>query len=164
MTLLFFIFSFAILNLGRGRKFFNLTDSTVVGRLISTFLMAMVVSFYSIVDLPQAAILFAWSWFSLMLWCTPGWNRYWSAAIGHEQIYSRGWGLGALTIRMSLIFPYLIGLMKITNDYSNWLYLLGAFTLALPYYLFGYWYPKNPIPLAEIGTGAILGSLTYSIL
>jgi hypothetical protein len=96
---------FGLLNCARGRLLFGMTTSTVISRIVATAGMAMGVA---AITLDPFAALF--SWLSLMLWCTPAWDAYWSAEIGNDPSHSRLWGLGMMTLRMLLARRAFLGL------------------------------------------------------
>lgn len=149
--------AFAILNRARGSKLFDFTDSTEIGRLVSTGVMSLMTA---LLFLPQNEIVITAqiiTWACLMLWCSFGWDKYWSATIGHDPHHSRLWGLGMLTLRMSIGAPAIIYPAVLSFHPENYWYALGVLTLGLPYYLWGYIYPRAPIPAAEYTVGALLG-------
>lgn len=148
---------YALLNRARGTKLFNLVNSTVIGRLLSTMLMAVSASLAVIPETLLMLEVFGWLWASLMLWCTPAWDKYWSAAIGHDPDHSRLWGLAMMTLRMTLGAPAIIGLAFIINKPLHAYYALGTLFMGLPYYVFGYLRPQKPIDYSEPVVGAILG-------
>lgn len=156
---IFVIPLFAVLNRARGSQFFELLKSTVEGRLVSMGGMAFGASLSMWPNYTRTLEMFIFSWAALMLWCTPAWDAYWSAAIGNEKTRSRLWGLGAMTLRMTLILPYFISLAYFMG--GTYLYALGALTLGSPYYIAGYVYKKAPIMVAEYSVGAIIGIITY---
>lgn len=148
--------AFGFLNRARGSRLFNYCNSTVFTRLVATFGMGLCVLAASA---SYAAAL--WAWASLMLWCTPAWDKYWSEAIGNSQTHSRLYGLMQMTIRQLLILPCFFGLEYITGA-SYWL-SLPALLLGLPYYLSGFLGSSYVITYAEYGVGAIIG-LTIGVI
>lgn len=182
MILVFFSLWFGFWNCARGRKLFGLTDSTEIGRMVAMMMMALAVSVISML-LPEAmAVLFVWSFLTLLLWCSPGWDAYWSVTIGQSappvkafapvdylmalppfnKLKGRLWGLVAFTLRMQLILPYYAGCMWYLGHDDRLIYLPLTLTLALPYYILGLLIPvRYVIPAAEIGTGIIIGALSF---
>lgn len=164
MRLIFFAAIFGILNCARGRKLFDLTNSTVVSRLASTSLMAITASFLQIPDLFMMTNVFIIVFAGLMLWCTPAWDKYWSEEIGNDPNYSRLWGLRDMTFRMLLALPVLITLPIVTHHYGRLPIAAGALLLGLPYYIFGYMkLGRFTIAASEFVVGVILGSLILFI-
>lgn len=159
IVLLLFMVGYAFLNRCRGTHFFNRLDSTFDSRLLATVFMAMFVAFYEFSSPGTMSVIMLYSWVMLMLWCTPAWDKYWSAAIGHDPKHCRLWGLGMMTLRMTLAMPFLIGIAFLSGHPDNVVYAAGAMTLGFPYYFWGYAAPKNPVGMAEYTVGAILGGL-----
>jgi hypothetical protein len=153
--------AFAVLNRARGSQFYELANSTVLGRAISTFLMGVVAAFPFINDLLVFDLMLVWVWGSLMLWATPGWNKYWSAAIGNEIEYSRLWGLGMMTLRQLLAVPCIIGVAIIASNSGFTAYALLPLLFGLPYYIAGWIDPHYNIPFAEYTVGAMLGGAIF---
>ena len=172
---------FGFWNCARGRKLFDLTTSTETGRIVSMTMMALGnVVLHPLT--PDNIIIFIASFATLLLWCSPAWDAYWSVTIGQSQppvkcfapvdfimslppfnkLKGRRWGLVAFTLRMQLILPYFILNMWLLDNFDRLPYLGGALALALPYYILGYILPvRFVIPNAEIGTGLILGALSF---
>lgn len=164
LVIISFIAAFAILNRARGTQLFNATSSTVIGRLVSTLGMSLLTAATASHEPILFATFLAWTWASLMLWCTPAWDAYWSAAIGHDPANSRLWGLTAMTLRMTLAVPSIVGLAYLSAQPFHSIYASGILLMGLPYYLAGYLNPKNPIGMAEPMVGAILGLLIFLTL
>lgn len=153
-----FILWFGFLNCARGRLLFNLTTSTEIARIATSVGMGIATTI-----LTQNIVAGIFTAGALLLWMTPAWDVYWSAEIGNDPKHSRLWGLGAMTIRMSLAIPCLAGLAAIFQ-HSAWP-IAGAVLLSVPYYISGYISPKKYIiPIAEFAVGALLGILIHLIV
>ncbi len=160
MLMIPFALWFGFLNCARGRKLFNTTTSTEVSRLIATLGMVLATGALLMPNVNQMGVVTLWTWATLMLWCSSGWDALWSAAIGDDLNHSRLWGLGALTLRMTLAAPCLIGLAWLTGH--SYTPITGVLLLGLPYYISGYITPrKYVISAAESVTGMLLGGLVY---
>ncbi len=164
MHLAIFMISFAFFNCARGRRFFDLVSSTVEGRLIAMTGMAATVALYYLSEPVLSFEIFSIALITLMLWCTPAWDAYWSAAIGNDPENSRLWGLAAMSGRMLLAIPCIAGLAWITgHDDRSWL-VGGTPLMGLPYYIFGYMkLGKYTIAASELAVGAILGALVFFV-
>lgn len=157
MEALFFIAWFAFWNVARGRRLFNSTDSTVIGRLVATLSMTFAVS-----ALHPSLWLSAFTWSALMLWCTPAWDEQW-----HETITGtakeRLMGLRSLGLRMALAAPAVVGVAILAGNPFAAPYALFTPVLAVPYFVCGYLpLGRFMIPMAEGLTGALLGLLLYN--
>lgn len=163
MYLIPFALLFGFLNCARGRKLFGTTSSTEVGRLVSTFLMSCAIAALLPYNWKLMIEVGAISWALLMLWATPAWDAYWSAEIGHDPIHSRLWGLGMMTLRMSLAMPLLGVLAFIVNEPTHNFYILGLLLMGTPYYITGWFkgFEKWAIATSEFADGAILGTLVF---
>lgn len=172
---------FSFWNCARGRKLFGLTTSTETGRIVSMTMMAFGnVMLHPLT--PDNILIFAASFAMLMLWCSPGWDAYWSVTIGQSTppvaafapvdyimglppfkwLKGRWWGLAAMTLRMQLILPYFVLNMCLLDHFDRLLYLGSALALALPYFIFGCILPvRYVIPAAEIGVGLLIGGLSF---
>lgn len=171
-------------NCARGRKLFNLTTSTEIGRLVSMTMIALAGATLVLPATLPAACVFIWSILALMLWCSPAWDAYWSVTIGQSKppvkcfapvdyimaippfnkLQGRLWGLVAFTLRMQLILPLFIGNMWILHHFGRIEYLPLAAALALPYYVLGYLIRvQYVIPASEFCTGMIIG-LTLALI
>lgn len=148
------VIPFAILNRARGTKLFGKTTSTVIGRLVATWLMALLILFVLAIEGKEALWGGLYAWGTLMLWCTPGWDAEWAATIGNDPIHSRIWGLYHLIIRMQLILPFFLGMAYFFD--TSYFWALGSLTLGLPYYIAGYASKLKPILYAELGVGALI--------
>lgn len=170
---------FALLNRARGSRLYGLTDSTLAGRLIATGLMAAVTAWAS--GGPSAPVL-AWTWASLMLWCSFGWGRYFVAATGgpiaderesrwvdwvmdrlrlptDTPLRRRIWGSVAMGLRQSFLTPSLVGLAILSGHPDRAGFALLTPLLGLCYLPAGFARPRDPIPVAELALGAALGLL-----
>lgn len=184
ITPLVFAAWFGFWNCARGRKLFGLTDSTAIGRIISTCMMAALPAMMLLPDVDSMTLMWGWIWLMLMVWCTPAWDNYWSVTIGDrlppvtcfapvdwlmsefpwDRFKGRIWGLVALTLRMMLILPAFVGEMIYLGHYNRWEWLLCSLLMGIPYYISGYVSPrKYVIAAAEIGTGAIIGIMAFGI-
>lgn len=157
------VIAFAVLNRARGSRLFELTSSTGVSRIVATFLMAAATT--SLVFPDRMLFVMPWVWVSLLVWCTPAWDAYWSAEIGDDPKHSRLWGLGMMTLRMALVMPCLTGLAVLSGHTDRALFANGALLLGLPYYLLGFIVPVGYVIFAsELTVGAILGALVFAII
>src|SRR5262245_52176304 len=93
MTALIVALLFAFLNRARGSRLYGLTDSTALARLVSTHFMGVIAGTLALQQDPgnpaHMAAVTLWTWGTLMLWCTPAWDAYWSAAIGNDPAHGR---------------------------------------------------------------------------
>lgn len=167
-----FATSFAFLNRARGSKLFDLTTSTTVSRLASTFAMAALVMLAS-----GDWLAAAWAWASLFLWAVPEWGKYLGAACGNpineaekgfvpsEWVVgllplrnSRTRGLIGTAVRMSLAVPCGVGIAYLTGG-PMWPALLAP-AMALPYFGLGLVLDSGRAwKYGEYGAGAVLGLL-----
>lgn len=153
--------AFAFLNRARGTRLFNMTGSTVIGRIVSTMSMALIVSLQSIPSTINMVETFFAVFAGLMLWATPHWDSYWSAAIGNDPTHGREWGVDMMGLRGLLIMPTFIALAFLGHQEGWWIGMLGIFQ-GIPYLLAGI--PKNKgyaIPIAEYSWGACMGLMFY---
>ena len=126
-------------------------------------LLAYILALFHHTDIQQAAFIFLWTWASLMLWCSFGWETYTSAAMGFPNGHSRLWGLATTTLRMLLIVPCIAGDALLSHH--SLLPVILSFTLGLPYYLFGYLTPgTNTTRNAELTVGAIISAMIFLVL
>lgn len=152
-------------NCARGRKLFNTTSSTFIGRLVATHFMGLGAMVISLGTPFHMATIMLWTWGTLLLWCTPAWDAYWSAEIGDDPNHSRLWGLAAMSLRMTLAAPCLIGLAYLTGHMDRAGYAAGSLLLGLPYYISGFVSPrKYVISIPETVVGMILGVLIFTIV
>lgn len=176
-------------NCARGRRLFGLTSSTELSRIISMFGISLAVAGMQITSLMHVARLLIWSWTTLMLWCSPSWDRYWSACFGYNTALTqkgwapvdwimariwptpsgghvlRLWGLLAMTLRMSLVVPFFLGLAYIGGS-SLYIAAFAFSLLALTYYISGYVIPTSHYIVAapEWVNGMILFITAYFIM
>jgi hypothetical protein len=180
----------ALLNRARGSKLSGLTTSTVLGRVVCTLAMAISAA-CAITATFKSCVL--WLWFSLMIWCTPAWDNYWSAAIGNltdvnkksfapvdwlmkkipyfSLLYAaagtnrqlRLWGLAAMTLRQLLVVPAVAGYAIMIGRPERAIYAVAALLMGLPYYACGYLCKKNPIAYSELSSGFILGAMLVGV-
>jgi len=104
---------------------------------------------------------FAFTLAGLMLWCTPGWDKYWGAEIGQSP-HTKLWGCVCMFLRQLLILPTFIGLAYINGGNIFWSAM--SCTLWIPYIAWGIIYQKNPIPYAEYMVGAMIGFTIFMIM
>lgn len=161
MLFLAFISAFAFLNRARGTQLFGLTDSTIVGRLVSMMGMALLTSFLFMHNSILMLSAFLGTWAFLMLWCSPLWDKFWNIEIGNSDTHSRLYGLMQMTIRMSLAVPTILFIAGLSGHQFNTFYAFGALTLGFPYYLYGYIRSSNPIPYSEYTVGSMLGTFIW---
>lgn len=157
---LFPVIIFSILNRARGSQIFGLTDSTTMGRVVSSFGMAMIAGF---MDIRHASYIYCWSWLTLFLWMLLGWDKYWSAEIGNDPVHSKGWGIANMLWRMALIIPYFVGLAYISGHSDRVWLAAGSLLFWAPYYIIGSFSKPHVIPWSEYIIGAMIGSLTLLI-
>lgn len=187
MLPLVFILIMAALNRCRGSRFFGYLDSTSEGRILATLGMAVATELLALfhgMNPSSVAVLFLWVWPSLMFWCVWGWGNYFCVVTGKPPAIEREfppvdwimgklklplvtnmqcriWGLIAMTLRQSLAIVPLFGIGLLGHDP---LYSLGASFIGLIYFIAGYAWPRNPILVAELGTGAWLGFLITQMI
>lgn len=155
---------YALCNRARGSQLYGLTDSTVIGRLASTLGMALSNGlFFNLGSIIQMEIA-AWSWASLMLWCTFAWDKFWSAMLGNDPNHSKLWGLGWMALRQSLAVVEVIGGCWLTGNLDRWWLALATPLLAVPYIIYGIVAKKTPILDAELTDGAMLGIINYMVM
>lgn len=159
---------FAIMNRARGSQFFSLTDSTTEGRLLSTFLMtaSALVPFTGFGNPEHQIEVVAAAWALLYVWTVPGWDAYWSAAIGNDPSHSKLWGIGMMTLRQGgLLLPYYAFLSGLTGDWHHMAYAASTLLCGAVY---AFWGAVNKtsavIEYAELTNGAIMGLTTVLIL
>jgi hypothetical protein len=158
---------FALLNRGRGSRFWDTLPSTTISRLAATAGMAILVYPFGLLSggILHAVGMFFWTWAALMFWCVFAWDSFWNAEIGTDPQRSRLWGLGMMALRMTLAVPCLIGLAFLAGQPQHAWLALATPLLGLPYYVFGYLTPgTNVIRNAELAVGALLGFLIYQTL
>ena len=172
-----FMIAFAFLNRARGTRLYNLTNSTVSGRMVSMGCMALLTSLLFVGNALNFCLAFTGVFISLMLWCSFGWDNYWSAAIGNTTDITkkicapvdwimaklpamplRLWGTIAMTLRMTFAMPAIIGVAFLSGNIDHVIYGAGSLLFGLPYFISGAIYPKNPIGMAEYCVGALLGA------
>lgn len=178
---LLIILLFACLNRARGTQLFGLTTSTEAGRLVSMYGMAMLVAFLAFLSSEtdtHALMTFIVSFAGLLLWCTFGWDNYWSAAIGNptditkptfapvDWIMSklpamplRLWGAIAMGLRQSLATPTIAAIACIAGHPEHAIYGLATLFFGFIYMATGYGPNRYAIPIAEPFVGATLGFL-----
>ncbi len=139
---------FGVLNRARGSHLFELTTSTELGRVVATGGMALLLGWHY-----SSFAILLWVWAALLLWCEPGWDKYWSEEIGHSATHDRLYGLMQMTARQLLILPCVLGIGAIAG-WSWWMLLVVL--LGLPYYVFGYVSERYAIPASEYAVGALL--------
>ena len=189
-----FMAAFAFLNRGRGSQFWNQIDSTVASRLVTTLSMSSLTMIASGSDEYQGDLILFWVWAVMSLWAFPGWDNYWSAAIGNafnpnastfapvdwlmkrmpwfSAVYAatasnlsrRLWGTVAMGLRQALAAPCFIGLAYLTGHPETGWYAAGTLLLGTPYLLGGYVCKAYPVGFAEYCVGAVLGAMTYLTL
>jgi hypothetical protein len=181
------ILNSAFLNRCRGSRLYNLTTSTVVGRIVSALGMGINASFDHFRDLTQMLEIQAWSFVSLMLWSTFAWDKYWSAAIGNRPDMTKAafapvdwvmvklripfasdfqlrlWGLCAITLRLSIYALCVVGLAFIEGRPEHAWYGVGSLLLGLPYYVWGYIKKDFAVEYAEYTVGALMRIIIISI-
>lgn len=156
---------FSAANRGRGSQFGTHVPSTVESRVLAAFLSAASTLLLTTAFSESRAVGIAlWIMATMLLWCTPAWDKYWSEEIGHSLTHSRLYGLMQMTLRQLLILPCLLGVAVISGHYDRSWYALGALSLGLPYYLSGYEFPAAPIKISEYAVGAIIGLIIALIL
>lgn len=177
-----YIVIMSLLNRCRGSRFFGHLDSTSEGRILATLAMAIATELLALfhgMSALDSAIIFIWLWPSLMFWCVWGWGEYFSVVTGKPPkgkefppvdwimrklklplitpIQCKTWGLIAMTLRQSLVIIPLYGIAQ------SWV-SLGALFIGMIYFIAGCVWPRNPILVAELGTGAWLGFLITQML
>lgn len=150
----------AILNRGRGSQFWNLVPSTIVSRLVMAALVALTMT-----ALTANIWLFPSTLAGLMLWCTPAWDKYWSAQIGNDlPLKSKSWGNSHMFLRQLLILPTFAGTAFLTDHIENFFWAFPALIYWLPYYVFGFGTKSLAIMRAEYTIGALMGLSFYLII
>lgn len=155
----FFILLCSAMNRARGSQFWNMVPSTVGSRLLAMGTMAIALSAIKLNMLYSPVVLGG-----MMLWCTPGWDKYWSEEIGNSATHSRLYGLMQMACRQMLILPCLAAVAQIAGGGDHFLYCLGAPLLALPYYIIGGLYKAESVELSEYVNGAIIGMLLLQLI
>ena len=156
------IIIFSLANRARGCRIFNYVKSTVITRLITMSVMSIT----TLMIYPQEPIYSPFIYLGLlMLWCSFGWDYFWSAAIGDSAIHSRIWGTIAMTIRQSLIIPFYSYIIFITDaPWWHIFYSCSLFFMGLPYFIFGKIYNDDRrVSYSEYTIGGIIGATTYFI-
>jgi len=152
-----------LFNRARGSRLYEETDSTEAGRLVSMGLMALCVGALELPDWHVAFELFCWTYISLMLWCTPAWDKYWSEEIGNDPDHSRLYGLACMTARQALFVPVVVGDALILGHLDRAVYA-GVFVLmGLPYYVYGFINKAHAVEFSEFTDGAIIGCTLYAL-
>ena len=150
----------ALLNRGRGSHFWNVLPSTVASRLLMAVIAGLAVA-----ALTGQIILCPVMIAGLMLWCTPGWDAYWSAEIGNDPVHSKMWGFARMCAHGLLLYP-LFAALGYFGYHAG--YLVGAFSVlqGTPYLVFG---TSNKtkgeaIPRSEYTWGACIGAMLAGVL
>lgn len=193
-SLIGFMMICAGLNRGRGSHYGGTIDSTVVSRLLTTFALAVLTMLSADSAARPGELILLWVWAGLSLWAFPGWDNYWSAAIGNPvnahartflpadwllehmpwfaPVYNatasarrcRLWGVVAMGLRQALAAPCLVGLAYLTGHPEAGWYAMATLLFGLPYLLTGYACKTDPVGYAEYVVGGLLGLLIYAIL
>lgn len=153
---LFFLCGF--FNVARGERLFGLTKSTLISRLVSMSGIAGICFIFS-----ENAIVFPIALAGLMLWCSPAWDKYWSAAIGNEADLSRLWGVAMMGIRGMYIYPLFIALGLIGYPLANAIGL-ASLLQGIPYFIGGFLKKNRSIAFAEFVWGVCLSAMFYFTL
>lgn len=152
----------SIANRARGSKFWEHISSTVLTRLAAMGIIALSVTAFT-----SNLILFPVILAGLMLWCTPAWDKYWSAQIGNDlPAVSKAWGNRHMFVRQLLILPTFAATIYFYNTPWAWgaLYAIPALLYWLPYYVFGFFTKSESIARAEYTIGALIGLSFYLII
>jgi hypothetical protein len=181
MTPVLIAIAFAAFNRARGTRFWDVLPSTVVGRLLATMLMAS-----SVFAITGVLWVLPATWAALMLWCTPAWDNYWSAAIGNPTNISkpafapvdwimrrlslpvvtgfqlRLWGAVAMGLRQSLAIPAIVITAVAAGHPINALNGLATLSFGFLYMAAGYLPNRYSIAAAEYATGAALGLILFA--
>lgn len=155
----FFIIAFAFLNRARGSRLYDLTSSTVFGRVLSMSGMALI----STLAMGESVVSFTILLSCLMLWATPAWDLYWSAQIGNEKDHKPAWGNRMMFYRQLLIIPFFIALAVISGHPGRIFWAATSLLYWLPYWLFAFDKTKV-IPRAEYTIGALIGFTAFVII
>lgn len=152
----------AICNRARGSGIYDHVESTTLTRLIATFGMAFSTALWC----QNILLVTVWLWASLMLWCVPAWDAYWSAAIGNDPKHTRLWGLNAMTLRQCLGIPALAGFCYLVGG-NPW-FIAFPVLYGLPYYIWGHVISQQnavgPITYAEYTVGLLWGVAFLGII
>jgi hypothetical protein len=178
LSAILFSACFGVLNRARGSKLFEQTDSTTIGRLASAIVMGYLAMLASGLTGQRAYWLLAWTSISIYLGMLPGWGKYVGAAIGanydHEEKemglvdwimerlpleHGRIWGAVAMSVRMILLVPCVIGVAFITG--GNPLWGLLAPLMGWCYWITGYLFSEGAWGKGEVLSGALLGLLIF---
>ena len=189
MFQLIYIVVMAIANRARGSKLFGHTTSTVVARLVATFAMGAATGLILLNGRGTAFFIevLLWSWVSLMIWCTPAWDRYWGACLGNPGTahgwppvewvmakffpplpaadcpYMRFWGVVAMGLRQSLMSLWLVGLMFIAGNFSDFFVIAFTLLMGIWYFLGSFILPANAVMFGELTIGASMGILALAV-
>ena len=172
MSILIFVFAFALLNRARGSKLFELTSSTQVARVSVAMAQAMLVMYFS--DYPKLTYTIALVGF--FLWSLPAWGKYAGMAIGRDSSHEKetAWidkildrfelpfqleGAIGLALRMTYAAPVLFAISFVELG-AYWACLLTPL-MGLCYYVTGLLFKDKGWHYGEYVAGGILGALTF---
>ncbi len=159
IKLILFVIFCGFCNIARGERLFLSYGSTVVARIVamSGIGAASAILTGNILLYPVVTSL-------LILWCTFGWDSYWSAEIGNDPQHSKFWGFWRMSLRgITGMEPLFIALWFMGYQAAI---AIGSFSIlqGVPYLIFGI--PKNKaysIPLAEFTWGMCIGGMLSAV-
>lgn len=153
----------ALLNRGRGTRFWEHCPSTTLTRVMFSYGMGVLAAFMVLPDLRLFVEVLLWVTVSMYFWSVWGWDRFWSSAIGDDSQHNRLWGLKMLTLRHSLGIPCLVGLSWLTGHWTA--FILTPLLFGLPYFISGYVTPRRfVVAVPEMMIGATWGICYSNIL
>ncbi len=161
-TLFSYMAAFALLNRARGTRIFNLTSSTVAGRMVAMMGMAILTVIRHTPEPEDVALALVIYFLLLMLWASPAWDEYWAAEIGTPP-HSKKWGVAMMTLRMSLILPF-YAFIALQDGWDNGWMSMSWVLLSLTYLVSGFMYKhtnNTVIAAPELVNGAIIGATVW---